>query len=105
MTAEEIREILEQFFQRGTQTYVGMRYVPIFSGVYDATLEYEPLTMVSYNDYVYVSKSYVPVGVTPTNTDFWFPWNTFAAASITTEMVDFSIHTELVDGDIRITLQ
>ena len=93
MTAEEIREILEQFFQRGTQTYVGMRYVPVFADPiqWDDSVEYEPLTMVTYDDDIYVSKFYVPVGVSPTDTDFWVVFGSTPSYIPTTPMSDAEI--------------
>lgn len=51
--------------------YIGMRYVPIFDGDWDATKSYEALTIVQYGNNTYTSKKPVPVGTLPTNTDYW----------------------------------
>ena len=51
--------------------YIGMRYVPIFDGDWDATKSYEALTIVQYGNNTYTSKKPVPVGTLPTNTNYW----------------------------------
>ena len=57
--------------------YVGARYVPVFgrrgegTSVWDNTEPYEPLTMVTYNNEVYVSTTYVPSNIPITDTDYW----------------------------------
>lgn len=58
--------------QQGSyNTYIGARYVPIFSGQWDNTKSYEPLVIVEYQGNSYTSKTYVPVGADINNTDFW----------------------------------
>ena len=53
-------------------TYVGMRYVPLFDGEWDATKDYEPLTVVSIDGNSYTSKTFVPAGVNPVgNPEYW----------------------------------
>lgn len=56
-------------------TYIGARYVPIFSnvnnGVWTSTVTYEPLTIVSWQGNSFTSKTFVPVGVDISNTDYW----------------------------------
>lgn len=51
--------------------YIGMRYVPLFDGPYNSQKVYEPLTVVEYNNSSYTSKRQVPVGILPTNTEYW----------------------------------
>lgn len=51
--------------------YVGLRYVPIISGEWSSTTAYEPLTIVTYQGNSYTSKTFVPVGVLPTDTQYW----------------------------------
>ena len=51
--------------------YIGSRYVPLFDGAWDNTKSYEPLTIVSYGNNSYTSKRPVPVGIAPTNTNYW----------------------------------
>ena len=53
-------------------TYVGMRYVPLFDGDWNNTKDYEPLTVVSLDGNSYTSKTFVPAGVSPVgNTEYW----------------------------------
>lgn len=52
-------------------TYIGMRYVPIFAGTWDATADYEPLTIVSYQGNSYTSRTFVPAGTSLDNEKYW----------------------------------
>ena len=53
-------------------TYVGMRYVPLFDGDWNNAKDYEPLTVVSLNGNSYTSKTFVPAGASPAgNPDYW----------------------------------
>ncbi len=53
-------------------TYVGMRYVPLFDGDWNAEKEYEPLTVVNVKGDSYTSKTFVPAGVNPVGNDkYW----------------------------------
>lgn len=54
-----------------TRVYTGARYVPIFKGQWNDTLEYEPLSIVQYEGNSYTSKQHVPIGIAITNEDFW----------------------------------
>lgn len=51
--------------------YIGARYVPLITGEWDATISYEPLSVVLYQGSSYTSICSVPVGEPPTNTAFW----------------------------------
>ena len=51
--------------------YIGSRYVPIFTGAWNETMTYEPLTIVEYGNSTYTSKKPVPAGTVPTNTEYW----------------------------------
>ncbi len=55
----------------GYNTYIGARYVPLIFGEWDVTLQYEPLTIVTYQGASYTSKTFVPVGVPLTDTTYW----------------------------------
>lgn len=55
----------------GYNTYIGMRYVPIIIGEWDNETKYEPLSIVLYRGNSYTSKTFVPVGIVPTNTEYW----------------------------------
>ncbi len=77
-TPEQITEILQIYFDNFvSQTYTGMRYVPIIgrrgesSAAWDNTAPYEPLTIVTYSNESYTSRQYVPAGVDISNTDYW----------------------------------
>lgn len=52
-------------------TYIGMRYVPIFDGEWNSTKTYEPLTIVSYQGNSYTSRTFIPVGMDINNTEYW----------------------------------
>ena len=55
-----------------TRQYIGARYVPKFMGVWDATTEYEAITVVENGlGTSYISKKPVPVGTPLTNTNYW----------------------------------
>lgn len=51
--------------------YIGARYVPKFDGEWNSQKTYEALTIVTYGNGSYTSKTTVPAGTLPTNTDFW----------------------------------
>lgn len=51
--------------------YIGARYVPKFTGEYDATLAYEPLSIVQVGNNFYTSKIPVPPGTPVTNAEYW----------------------------------
>lgn len=96
ITAAEINAILAEWQTRNTRTYIGMRYVPVFKGVWDGSLEYEPLTIVQSDGSAYVSKSYVPVGVPVTDATFWMPWGDFADGVVTLETLSAEVASAYV---------
>lgn len=51
--------------------YVGARYVPKLMGEWSNTVEYEPLSIVLYQGNSYTSRTFVPRGTLPTDTDYW----------------------------------
>jgi len=53
--------------------YIGSRYVPLYIGVHDENISYEPLSIVSNEakTKTYTSKQAVPVGVSIDNEDYW----------------------------------
>lgn len=51
--------------------YIGARYVPKFEGDWANDRTYEALCVVNYNGDSYTSKKPVPVGIAPTNTNYW----------------------------------
>lgn len=53
--------------------YIGARYVMKFADPiqHDSTTAYEPLTVVQYQGASYISKQYVPIGISISNDDYW----------------------------------
>lgn len=51
--------------------YIGARYVPLFMGDWDSTVNYEPLSIVSSQGNSYTSRQYVPAGTLLTNNEYW----------------------------------
>lgn len=51
--------------------YIGARYVPLIEGEWNSTMNYEPLTVVTYQGNSYTSICSVPAGIVPTDTSFW----------------------------------
>lgn len=52
-------------------TYIGARYVPIFSGEWDNSKTYEPLVIVTNQGNSYTSVTFVPAGIDINNTTYW----------------------------------
>lgn len=61
--------------------YIGARYIPLFSDPieWSATLNYEPLTVVTYQGSSYISRQYTPAGTPLSNTQYWVLWADFNA--------------------------
>lgn len=53
--------------------YIGARYVPIVAdpATWDATRDYEPLTIVLYQGNSYTSRQFVPAGIDIANSSYW----------------------------------
>ena len=51
--------------------YVGARYVPLIMGAWDNSIDYEPLSIVTYNGASYTSRQFVPVGTPITDNEYW----------------------------------
>ena len=70
--ADNLKEFLKSVNTYPQNTYVGMRYVPLFDGDWVDSKDYEPLTVVSLNGNSYTSKTFVPAGVSPDgNPEYW----------------------------------
>lgn len=64
-------------------TYIGARYVPRFSGTYDATQIYEALDVVDNGTGTsYIAKKTVPAGTPFTDTEYWFVYGAASGAII-----------------------
>lgn len=64
-------------------TYVGARYVPRFTGTYDATQIYEALDVVDNGlGTSYIAKKIVPAGTPLTDTDYWAIYGASSGAII-----------------------
>lgn len=63
--------------------YIGARYVPRFTGLYDPTQEYEALDVVDNGAGTsYISKIPTPAGTPLTNTEHWFVYGSTSGAII-----------------------
>lgn len=61
--------------------YIGARYVPLYAGDWDATKNYEPLTIVTDgNGNSYTSLKDVPNGIDLTNRDYWIMSSSFSSS-------------------------
>ena len=61
--------------------YIGARYVPKFDGTWDATKNYEPLTIVEdSNGNSYTSKKDVPAGTQLSDREYWALTSSFSGA-------------------------
>lgn len=67
--------------------YVGSRYVPIYIGVHDDSIEYEPLSIVSNEEKTetFTSKQHVPTGIALSNETYWVQ-SGFSNADLTIEV-------------------
>lgn len=63
-----INEIIEN--NNLLEQYVGS-YMPTFNGDWDVTKTYNPLSVVLYEDQLYIAKQEVPVGIAITAGDYW----------------------------------
>ena len=90
----------------GYNLYVGARYVPIFSdvnnGVWDDNTAYEPLTIVSYLGNSYTSKTFVPIGVNPENSEYWALTGNYNAQIAEINSKLNSVNTDImeIEGDV-----
>lgn len=57
----------------GINKYIGSRYVPIYIGIHDSSIEYEALSIVSNAEKTetFTSKQHVPTGVSLNNETYW----------------------------------
>lgn len=61
--------------------YIGARYVPRFTGLYDVTQIYEALDVVDNGSGTsYIAKKTVPAGTALTDTDYWFVYGASSGA-------------------------
>lgn len=76
--------------------YIGARYVPRFTGLYDATQIYEALDVVDNGSGTsYIAKKTVPAGTPLTDRDYWFLYGASSGAII-------NLQDQLDALDIRI---
>ena len=76
--------------------YIGARYVPKFTGEYDATLAYEPLSIVQVGNNFYTSKIPVPPGTPVTNTTYWALTGNYNGA-----IVDLQNSLDEISGEVE----
>lgn len=83
-------------------TYVGARYVPRFTGLYDVTQSYEALDVVDNGSGTsYIAKKPTPAGTPLTNTDYWFLYGSTNGAIINLQQQI----NDMKDGDVPGSLQ
>lgn len=85
-----------------TREYIGARYVPRFTGLYDNTQIYDALDVVDNGSGTsYIAKKTVPAGTPLTNTDYWFVYGASSGAIINLQQQI----NEMKDGDVAGSLQ
>lgn len=59
----------------GYNYYIGPRFILKFADPieWDANTQYEPMIAVMYQGNSYISRTYVPAGIVPTNEEYWAP--------------------------------
>ena len=82
--------------------YIGARYVPRFTGLYDNTQSYEALDVVDNgSDTSYIAKKPTPAGTPLTNTDYWFLYGSTNGAIVNLQnQID-----DMKDGTVPGSLQ
>lgn len=83
--------------------YVGARYVPRFTGLYDATQVYEALDVVDNGlGTSYIAKKTTPAGTPLTDTDYWFVYGASSGAIINLQNQIDALRLDVSDnaGDI-----
>ena len=98
--------------------YVGHRYVPLIMGEWDKSIQYEGLSIVTYQGTSYTSKKRVPVGIDILNEEYWTVtgnYNTqveeyrqevrrmgeYVDTEVTELNKDFNDHKELITNDLN----
>lgn len=77
--------------------YVGARYVPRFTGLYDATQIYDALDVVDNGiGTSYIAKKTVPAGTPLTDTDYWFVYGASSGA-----ILDLQTRMSAAEGNIN----
>lgn len=68
-----------------SKTYIGERYSPLLMGAWNATTDYERLSIVTYDDKGYITTKDAPAGTLPTDANFYMLLynNTINLGSIT----------------------
>lgn len=80
MSEEQMRAIQDKLppgfpTPPGYNYYIGPRFILKFADPieWDANTQYEPMIAVMYQGNSYISRTYVPAGVMPTNEEYWAP--------------------------------
>ena len=82
--------------------YVGARYVPRFTGLYDNTQQYDALDVVDNGmGTSYIAKKTVPAGTALTNTDYWFVYGASSGAIINLQDQINDMNDGNVDGSLQ----
>lgn len=90
-----------------TMQYIGARYVPLVIGEWDSTVEYEPLSIVTYQGSSYTSRRYTPAGTPITNNEYWALTGEYNAqvAQYRTEVQALASRFDDVEGDATEALE
>ena len=84
--------------------YVGARYVPKFMGVYDATINYEALSVVDNGmGTTYISNQPTPAGTPLTDTTYWIVYGSSSGAIINLQNQIDAINVEIANDVILIS--
>lgn len=84
--------------------YIGARYVPLYAGDWDATKNYEPLTIVTdANSNSFTSLKDVPAGTALIDRDYWIQTSSFSGAVDTLTRRVSAAETEINDLGGRVT--
>lgn len=80
-----------------TRQYIGARYVPRFTGLYDNTRQYEGLDVVDNGSGTsYIARKIVPPNTPLTNTDYWFVYGASSGA-----ILDLQTRMDTAEGEIE----
>lgn len=82
----------------GYNYYMGPRFILKFADPieWDANTQYEPMIAVMYQGNSYISRTYVPAGIVPTNEEYWAPSGMYNA-----QIEQYRREVQEFDGRIR----
>ena len=82
--------------------YIGARYVPRFTGLYDVTQEYEALDVVDNGSGTsYIAKKPTPAGTPLTDTNYWFLYGSTSGAIVDLQQQINDMNDGTVPGSLQ----